>query len=140
MEFDAAAFLERYAAAYNDRSPAAMREILAVDDPRFAIFDNFAGGLIDGPTYSEELEYLADAEGKMAFDLIREDRVGDAVLVHGLQRVELEDDEGPLEAIVRATLLVDVAGGSPRILTAHLSDYPSEGGCNCGGECHEEEE
>ena len=52
----------------------------------------------------------------------------------------MEEEEGPVEALIRATLLVTFEGGAPRILSGHLSEFPSEGECGCGGGCCEGEE
>jgi hypothetical protein len=139
MQFDAQAFLERFARAYNERSPERMRECFALSDPRFAVFEDFAGDLIDGAGYSAMLEAAFDATGRMTFELLRSDDFGEVAVVHALQRIRLGEEggeEGIGEARIRATLWVMTAGDAPRVVSAHFSSLPDGGeGCGAGGCC-----
>jgi hypothetical protein len=137
MAFDAQTFLERFASAYNERSPEGMREFFALTDPRFAVFEDFTGELIDGPAYSAMLEAAFDATGRMTFELLRSDDFGGVVVVHALQKIRLEDEEeGIGEARIRVSLWVKTDGDAPRIVSAHFSVFPNGGeGCGTGGCC-----
>jgi hypothetical protein len=136
MGFDAQGFLDRYADAYNARDPEAMRTCFDLADPRFAVFEDFTGDLIDGDAYSAMLEAAFDATGRMAFELLRCDDFGGVAVIHALQRIVLEDEEeGIGEARIRATLWVKTADDAPpRVVSAHFSVVPSaEGECGAGG-------
>lgn len=140
MGFDAQAFLERYAGAYNDREPEGLRAFFALSDPRFAVFEDFTGELIEGEAYSAMLEAAFDARGRMSFELLRCDDFGAVAVVHALQKIFLEDEEeGIGEARIRATLWVKTDGDAPRIVSAHFSATPSAAeecgadGCGCSG-------
>ena len=140
MAFDAQDFLDRYAAAYNARNPEGMRVFFDLSDPRFAVFEDFTGELIDGDGYSAMLEALFDATGRMSFELLRCDDFGGVAVVHALQKIVLQDEEeGIGEARIRATLWVKVDGAEPRVVSAHFSASPADaeecsaGGCGCSG-------
>jgi len=140
MGFDAQGFLDRYASAYNDRSPEGMRTFFDLSDPRFAVFEDFAGDLIDGEAYSAMLEAAFDATGRMSFELLRCDDFGGVAVLHAIQKIVLEDmEEGMGEARIRATLWVKTDGDGPRVVSAHFSAVPSAGedcdmcGCGCAG-------
>jgi len=140
MGFDAQAFLDKYAAAYNDRDPEGMRSFFDLSDPRFAVFEDFTGELIDGDGYSAMLEAAFDATGRMSFDLLRCDDFGGVTLLHAVQRIVFEDvEEGVGEARIRATLWVKTDAGVPRVVSAHFSALPSAAqecgmdGCGCAG-------
>ena len=139
MAFDAQNFLDRYAAAYNARDPEGMRAFFALSDPRFAVFEDFTGELIDGDGYSAMLEALFDATGRMTYELLRCDDFGGVAVVHALQKIAFEDEEeGIGEARIRATLWVKT-DDEPRVVSAHFSATPSSaeecisGGCGCTG-------
>ena len=136
MAFDAAAFLKAYADAYNARNPEAMRALLATDDPRFSVFEDFAGELLDGRSYSAMLESVADARGEMSFDLAKCDDFGDYAVVHAFQHMKArpgeEAEEGYGTLTLRATMWVSTSG-APRIVSGHFSEVPPEDdGCGCG--------
>jgi len=140
MGFDAQAFLDRYAGAYNDRDPEGMRTYFDLSDPRFAVFEDFTGELIDGEAYSAMLEAAFDATGTMSFDLLRCDDFGGVALLHALQKIVFEDEEeGVGEARIRATLWVKSDADGPRVVSAHFSAVPSAveecgmNGCGCIG-------
>jgi len=135
MGFDAQGFLDRYSGAYNARDPEAMRAFFDLADPRFAVFEDFTGELIDGDAYSAMLEAAFDATGRMSFELLRCDDFGGVVVIHALQKIALEDEEeGIGEARIRATLWVKMGGDAPRVVSAHFSVVPSaEGDCGGGG-------
>jgi len=137
MAFDAQTFLERFASVYNARDPEGMRGFFALSDPRFAVFEDFTGELIDGPAYSAMLEAAFDATGRMTFELLRSDDFGGVVVVHALQKIRLEDEEeGIGEARIRVSLWVKTDGDAPRIVSAHFSVFPNGGeGCGTGGCC-----
>jgi hypothetical protein len=128
MAFHAQEFLDRYAAAYNARDPEGMRSFFALSDPRFAVFEDFTGELIDGDGYSAMLEALFDATGRMTYELLRCDDFGGVAVVHALQKIAFEDEEeGIGEARIRATLWIKSDGDEPRIVSAHFSATPSGG-------------
>ena len=128
MGFDAQGFLDRYAASYNARDPEGMRAFFDLSDPRFAVFEDFTGGLIDGDGYSAMLEALFDATGRMSFELLRCDDFGGVAVVHARQNIAFEDEaEGIGEARIRATLWVKTDGDEPRVVSAHFSATPSAG-------------
>ena len=138
MAFDPDMFLVRYADAFNARDPETLRTFFALDDPRFAVFEDFSGDLFDGETYSAILEAAFDATGEMSFELLRSDRFGDFAVIHAIQKLVDEDEEeagGPLEALIRATMWVAVSSGEGRIVSAHFSSLPPSGGecCMPGG-------
>lgn len=145
MGFDAQGFLDRYAEAYNDRDPEGMRTFFDLSDPRFAVFEDFTGDLIDGEAYSAMLEAAFDATGRMSFELLRSDDFGGVAVLHAIQRVVLEDvEEGMGEARIRATLWIKTGGDVPRVVSAHFSAVPSAveecgmGGCGCVGHAGED--
>lgn len=136
MGFDAQGFLDRYAAAYNDRDPEALRAFFDLSDPRFAVFEDFTGELIDAEGYAAMLEAAFDATGTMSFELLRCDDFGGVAVVHALQRVAFEDEEeGIGEASIRATLWVKTESDPPRIVSAHFSAVPPSAEACCMGGC-----
>lgn len=137
MTFDPQIFLTEYADAYNARDPEALRAYFALDDPRFAVFEDYSGKLFDGEDYGAILEGAFDATAEMSFELLRCDRFGDFAVVHAIQKIEEQDEEeGIAEALIRATLWVSVAGEAARIVTAHYSLLPaSEAECCLPGGC-----
>ena len=145
MGFDAQGFLDRYARAYNDRDPEGMRTFFDLSDPRFAVFEDFTGDLIDGEAYSAMLEAAFDATGRMSFELLRCDDFGGVAVLHAIQKVVLEDvEEGIGEARIRATLWVKTGKDGPQVVSAHFSAVPSAveecdmGGCGCAGQAPED--
>ena len=138
MTFDADVFLAEYAAAYNARDPEKLRSVFALDDDRFSLFEDFTGELFDAELYAATLEAAFDAPGSMSFRLLRSDRFGDVAVVHAIQTIAVGDEEmGVGEAQIRATLIVDVGGSSPRIVSGHFSNLPASGeeGCPPGAGC-----
>jgi ketosteroid isomerase-like protein len=137
MEFDPQIFLTEYADAYNARDPEALRAFFALEDPRFAVFEDYSGKLFDGDDYGAILEGAFDATAEMSFELLRCDRFGDFAVVHAIQKIEeWDEEEGIAEALIRATLWVSVAGEALRIVTAHYSLLPaSEAECCLPGGC-----
>jgi hypothetical protein len=138
MGFDAQGFLDRYAVAYNGRDPEGMRTFFDLSDPRFAVFEDFTGELIDSEAYSAMLEAAFDATGTMSFELLRCDDFGGVAVLHAIQKVVLEDvEEGIGEARIRATLWVKTGEDAPRVVSAHFSAVPSAveecGMGECGG-------
>src|SRR3970040_1626490 len=122
MGFDAQGCLDRYASAYNDRSPEGMRTFFDLSDERFAVFEDFTGDLIDGEAYSAMLEAAFDAAGRMSFELLRCDDFGGVAVLHAIQKVVLEDvEEGIGEARIRATLWVKTGEEGTRGVSAHFS-------------------
>jgi len=135
MAFDAQSFLDRFARAYNERSPEGMREFFALSDPRFAVFEDFTGELIEGEAYSAMLEAAFDATGRMSFELLRSDDFGGVAIVHAIQKIRLEEEpEHGGEARIRATLWVKTDSDESRIVSAHFSVVPNSGEA-CGGGC-----
>ncbi len=133
MAFDPELYLSRYADAFNARDPEALRSFFALDDPRFAVFEDFSGKLLDGATYGVILESTFDATGEMSFELLRCDTFGDLATVHAIQRIVDTDEEGQFgEARIRATLLVSLANGEPAIVSAHFSAIPESAAPCCG--------
>ena len=128
MGFDPDMFLTRYADAFNARDPEKLRTFFALDDPRFAVFEDFSKDLFDGETYGAILEGTFDASGEMSFELLRCDRFGDFAIVHSIQKiVDEEEEEGGVlaESLVRATMWVTVPGEKARVVVAHFSSLPS---------------
>jgi len=145
MEFDAQGFLDRYAKAYNDRDPEAMRTFFDLADERFAVFEDFTGDLIDGGTYSAMLEAAFDATGRMSFELLRCDDFGGIAVLHAIQKIVFEDvEEGIGEARIRATLWVKTGEDASKVVSAHFSAVPSAveecgmDGCSCAGNAGED--
>lgn len=137
MDFDPNVFLSEYADAFNSRDPERLRSFFALDDPRFAVFEDYSGELFDGEGYGVVLESAFDATAEMGFDLLRSDRFGEFTVVHAIQKLtERDEEEGIGEALIRATLWVDVTGESPRVVTGHFSLVPlSETECCLPGGC-----
>lgn len=137
MDFDPQAFLSQVADAYNSRDPETFRSFFALDDPRFAVFEDYAGVLFDGEGYGAILESVFDATAQMSFELLRCDRFDPYAVIHAIQKmVDKDEEDGIAEAVIRATLWVSDAGESPRIVTAHFSALPASvrecshpGGC-----------
>jgi hypothetical protein len=128
MGFDPDRFLTRYADAYNGRDPEKLRTFFALDDPRFAVFEDFSEDLFDGETYAVILEGAFDASGEMSFELLRCDRFDDFAIIHAIQKIidEGEEEEGVFtEVLVRATMWVTVSGEEARVVAAHFSSLPS---------------
>ncbi len=145
MGFDVQGFLDRYAGAYNDRDPEGMRTFFDLSDPRFAVFEDFTGELIDGDAYSVMLEAAFDATGRMSFELLRCDDFGGIAVLHAIQRIVFEDEEeGIGEARIRATLWVKTGEDAARVVSAHFSAVPPAveecgmGGCGCAGQAAED--
>lgn len=139
MAFDPEMFLARYADAFNARDPEALRSFFALEDPRFAAFEDFSGNLLDGEAYGAILEAAFDATAEMAFELLRCDTFGDLATVHAIQKIVDRDEAGAIgEAFVRSTLLVSLAGPEARVVSAHFSCIPaSDAGCCLMGGCGE---
>ncbi len=137
MAFDPERFLARYADAFNARDPDALRSSFALEDPRFSVFEDFSDKLFDGQAYGVVLEGAFDATGEMSFELLRCDTFGELATVHAIQKLVDRDEGGnACEACIRATLLVSLGGGSPRVVSAHFSALPAadESFC-CPGGC-----
>lgn len=137
MAFDPELFLTRYADAFNARDPDVLRSFFALEDPRFSVFEDFSGKLLDGESYGVVVESAFDATGEMSFELLRCDTFGALATVHAIQRIVDRDAEGEFgEARIRATLLVSLTGGVPAVVSAHFSSLPvSEGSCCGPGGC-----
>jgi hypothetical protein len=137
MDFDPQVFLAQYADAYNARDPETLRSFFMLDDPRFGVFEDYAGVLFDGETYAVILESTFDATAEMSFELLRCDRFDGFAVVHAIQKMaERDEEEGIAEALVRATMWVSITGDAPRIVTAHFSVLPpSESICCLPGGC-----
>ncbi len=139
MDFDPQIFLTEYAEAYNSRDSEELRGFFALEDSRFAVFEDYSGRLFDGETYRVVLESVFDATSEMKFELLRSDRFDGFAVVHAIQKLTVKDEEeGIGEASIRATLLVDLAGGTARIVTAHFSLVPQldaecSPSCGCRG-------
>jgi hypothetical protein len=127
MGFDPDMFLTRYADAFNARDPEKLRMFFALDDPRFAVFEDFSKDLFDGETYGAILEGTFDASGEMSFELLRCDRFGDFAIVHAIQKIVDEEEEAGVlaDSLVRATMWVTVPGEEARVVVAHFSSLPS---------------
>jgi hypothetical protein len=145
MEFDAQGFLDAYAGAYNNRDPEGMRTFFDLADPRFAVFEDFTGELIDGQTYSAMLEAAFDATGRMSFEILRCDDFGGNTVLHAIQKIAFEDEEeGIGEAVIRATLWIKTGEVPPRVVSGHFSAVPATDdecgmeGCGCSGHSGEE--
>jgi hypothetical protein len=139
MEFDPQTFLNEYAEAFNARDPEVLRSFFALDDRRFAVFEDYSGKLFDGSDYSAILESVFDATASMSFELLRSDRFGEFAVVHAMQRIEESDEEeGISEARIRATLWVSILGPTPRIVTAHFSLVPASEAADCLSGCCQE--
>ncbi|MGE5190168.1 MAG: YybH family protein [Gemmatimonadota bacterium] len=126
MAFDPELFLARYAAAYNAHDPETLRSLFALDDARFAVFEDFSGTLFDGEGYGVVLEAVFDATAEMSFEVLRCDTFGELAAVHAIQKIVDRDESGAIaEALVRSTLLVSTAGREPRVVSAHFSLLPA---------------
>lgn len=135
--FDPEMFLALYADAYNGRDPEALKAFFALEDRRFAVFEDFSGKLFDGEAYGVILEAVFDATAEMDFELLRCDTFGDFATVHAIQKIVDRDEAGgTVEALIRATLLVSLAGEGPRVACAHFSTVPeSDDPCRVPGGC-----
>ncbi|HSG26995.1 MAG TPA: hypothetical protein VLA34_00845 [Candidatus Krumholzibacterium sp.] len=127
MVFDPDMFLTHYADAFNGRNLEKLREFLALDDPRFAVFEDISEKLFNGDSYGAVLEGAFDATGEMSFELLRCDRFGDFAIIHAIQKILDEDGEGDgvfVEARFRTTMWVVFSGGTARVVAAHFSFPP----------------
>jgi hypothetical protein len=137
MVFDPDIFLTHYADAFNGRNLEKLREFLALDDPRFAVFEDISEELFNGDSYGDVLEGAFDATGEMSFELLRCDRFGDFAIIHAIQKIVDEDEEGEgvfVEARFLATMWVIFTGGAARVVAAHFSCPPSSADAVCS-EC-----
>jgi hypothetical protein len=128
MKFDPDRFLTHYSDAFNARDPEKLRSFFALDDPRFAVFEDYSEELFNGETYGVLLEGAFDATGEMSFELLRCDSFGDFAIIHTIQKIvdEDEEDEGVfVEAHVRATMWVVLSEERARVVAAHFSSHPS---------------
>ncbi len=137
MAFDPEMFLARYAESFNARDPEALRSFFALDDPRFSVFEDYSDKLFNGEEYGVVLEGVFDATGEMSFELLRCDTFGELATVHAIQKLVDTNELGEVgEALIRATLLVSLAGGESRVVSAHFSVLPpSERPSSCPGGC-----
>jgi hypothetical protein len=127
MVFDPDMFLTHYADAFNGRNLEKLREFFALDDPRFAVFEDLSEELFNGDNYGDVLEGAFDATGEMSFELLRCDRFGDFAIIHAIQKILDEDGEGDgvfVEARFRTTMWVVFSGGTARVVAAHFSCPP----------------
>lgn len=127
VRFDPDRFLTHYAEAFNGRDPEKMHSFFALDDPRFTVFEDYSEALFDSETYRVVLEGTFAATGEMSFELLRCDRFGDFAIIHSIQKIVDEDDEDGgvfVEARIRATMWVTLAGEKARIIAAHFSSPP----------------
>ena len=137
MRFDPDSFLTRYADAFNGRDPEKLRTFFALEDPRFAVFDEYTERFFDGETYAAILEEAFDATEEMSFELLRCDRFGDFAIIHANQKIidEAGEHEGFLiESRSRASMWVTLSGGEPRVVAARFAFLPSfaEAACSQG--------
>ena len=135
MVFDPDMFLSHYADAFNGRNLEELRKFLALDDPRFAVFEDISEELFTGDSYGAALEGAFDASGEMSFDLLRCDRFGDFAIIHAIQKIVDEGEEGEgvfVEARFRTTMWVVFKGGMARVVAAHFSCPPvaTEAACS----------
>lgn len=115
-------FLEELADAYNSRNPKALSAFFALDDPRFRIFEEFSGELMNSWGYAQILSMVEEATGTMSFELLDSCRYGDFLLLHAIQRIEESPPRKEREeSIVRVTLFLSLQGGYPKILSGHYS-------------------
>ena len=131
MRFDPDRFLMHYADAFNGRDPERLRTFFALEDDRFAVFEDYSEELFDGETYGVVLEGAFDATGEMSFDLLRCDRFDDFAIIHAVQKIVDEEEEGdrtPVETRSRATMWVALSGEDARVVAAHFSAMPSSAG------------
>ena len=134
VRFDPDRFLMNYADAFNGRDPEKLQSFFALDDPRFAVFEDISEDLFNGTSYGVLLERAFDATGEMSFELLRCDRFGDFAIIHAIQKIVDEDneDEGVIvEAQVRATMWVVLSGEEARVVAAHFSSFPSSTDVAC---------
>lgn len=134
MLFDPDRFLMYYADAFNGRDPEKLQSFFALDDPRFAVFEDISEDLFNGNSYGALLEGAFDAMGEMSFELLRCDRFGDFAIIHALQKIVDEDneDEGVIvEAQIRATMWVVLSGEEARVVASHFSSFPSSTDVAC---------
>ena len=128
MRFDPDRFLTYYSDAFNARDPEKLRSFFALDDPRFAVFEDISEELFNGDSYGAVLEGAFGATGEMSFELLRCDSFGDFAIIHAIQNIvdEDEEDEGVfVEARIRATMWVVMSGERARVVAAHFSSHPS---------------
>ncbi len=135
MPFDPELFLARYAETYNARDPEGLRSFFALEDPRFSVFEDYSEKLFDGEAYRLVREGAFDATDEMSFELLRCDTFGELATVHAIEKLVGANEEGEVsELLVRATLLVSLAGDESLIVSAHFSALPpSETSSLCPG-------
>lgn len=122
MIFDAATFLAQYADAYNSRDVSALRQLFALGDPRFTVFEEFYGDLICGGAYESILESAGDAVGRMSFQVLTCGTFGSHALLHAIQKIEEPGEARGLdEFLTRVSMCIDLSGERPRIVSAHFS-------------------
>jgi len=122
MENEARQFLANLADAYNRRDPAAYCSCFALEDPRFCLFEEFSGELLQAWSYAQILTSVEESTGTMSFELLDSCRYGDFSLLHAIQRIRHRHGRQKTEdAVIRVTLFLSLQGGKPRILSGHFS-------------------
>jgi len=122
MENEARQVLANLADAYNRRDPAAFCSCFALDDPRFCLFEEFSGELLQAWAYAPILTSVEEATGTMSFELLDSCRYGEFMLLHAIQRISHNQPTRKRDdAVIRATLFLSHSGGRYRILSGHFS-------------------
>ncbi len=127
MEAEARAFLESYGRSFRDQDVAAMLGLIALDDPRFCLYEDVSPGLMDAVAVKEMVSFLPRlAHPEMAFrDVLVYPLAKGLCLVTARQGVRVDTPQGRQKFVSRSSLLLINRGEKWQLLHAHFSPEPA---------------
>jgi len=127
MEAEARAFLESYGRSFRDQDVAAMLGLMALDDPRFCLYEDVSPGLMDAGAVKEMVSFLPKlAHPEMAFrDVLVYPLAKGLCLVTARQGVRVDTPQGRQKFVSRSSLLLINRGEKWQLLHAHFSPEPA---------------
>jgi ketosteroid isomerase-like protein len=126
MEAEARAFLEAYARAFRQQEVETMLALMALDDPRFCLYEDVSPGLMNAEAVETMVGFLPRLTGPdMAFrDVVVYPLAKGLCLVTARQRVKVDTPEGARKFTSRASMLLLNRGQKWQLLHAHFSPEP----------------
>jgi hypothetical protein len=126
MEAEARAFLEAYARAFRQQEVETMLALMALDDPRFCLYEDVSPGLMTAAAVETMVGFLPRlVEPDMAFrDVLVYPLAKGLCLVTARQRVKVNTPQGVQKFTSRASMLLLNRGGRWQLLHAHFSPEP----------------
>ncbi|MBU0515939.1 MAG: nuclear transport factor 2 family protein [Proteobacteria bacterium] len=127
MEAEARAFLESYGRSFRDQDVAAMLGLMALDDPRFCLYEDVSPGLMDAVAVEEMVGFLPKlVNPDMAFrDVLVYPLAKGLCLVTTRQGVRVDTPQGRQKFVSRSSLLLINRGEKWQLLHAHFSPEPA---------------